>query len=68
MEKINAKDLYDLSGRKKYALLAVGVFAVVILGMCFVTIGVSDTSVLQVINAVLAFTGGEISSSPESAK
>ncbi len=68
MEKINAKDLYDLSGRKKYALLAVGVFAVVILGMCFVTIGVSDTSVLQVINAVLALTGGEISSSPESAK
>ena len=46
---------YDSDNRKKLIILAIGIAAVIIMGIYFVTLGVADTDVPHVIHAIKAW-------------
>lgn len=53
---------YDSDNRKKLIILAIGIAAVIIMGIYFVTLGVADTDVPQVIHAIKAWIRGSLNS------
>ena len=53
---------YDRDNRKKLIILAIGIAAVIIMGIYFVTMGVADTEVQQVIHAIKAWIRGSLNS------
>ena len=67
MEKNSVREIYEASIRKKWVLFFCVFLASVLLGLYFMTIGVAQTSMWQVVKAIVAWISGTISASPDSA-
>lgn len=55
---------YAFSIKKKYCVLAISIFLLLSLGLFFMTIGIADTNINQVISAIWAWITGEIERGP----
>lgn len=58
----NIKEQYDCLNRKKYLILAISTVVIIVFGFFFMTLGVTDTSVLQVVKAIKAWLCGNLNS------
>lgn len=56
------KEQYETSNRKKYLILAISVVAIIAFGLFFMTLGVADTNILQVVKAMKAWFCGNLNS------
>ena len=59
-EITDIRDRYERSNRNKLTVLAVSAAVMAMLGIFFVTIGVTDTNIVQVAKAVAAWAGGSL--------
>ncbi len=66
-DKNSIQQAYEKSARKKYSILLLSIVLMAAMGFVFMTIGVADTSVGQVLRAVGAWIGGSIEGSADAA-
>ena len=65
MSDLSIKQEYQKKNHFKFQMLLIGVVAVMISGMWFVTIGITDTSIGQVWRAILAWLSGTLEGHPD---
>lgn len=61
-EKENVRSRYESTNRRKWLVLSISIAVMFILGIYFVTIGVADTNITQVLRAISAWIGGRLNS------
>ena len=67
MDVRGIRSRYEQANRKKWMILFICVAAMAALGLYCITIGVADTSFLQVFKAVSAWAGGRLGEGEDAA-